>query len=60
MNKSELIDKLDNYLLSHGFDYHYSLDGVITEYCSYSKYSSPTLKCVTGILNEFADNDRKR
>ena len=59
MNKSELIDKLDNYLLSHGFDYHYSLDGVITEYCSYSKYSSPTLECVTGILNEFADNDPK-
>lgn len=59
MNKSELIDKLENYLLSHGFDYHYSLDGVITEYCSYSKYSSPTLECVTGILNHFAHNDSK-
>ena len=59
MNKSELIDKLENYLLSHGFDYHYSLDGVITEYCSYSKYNSYTLRSVTGILNEFAHNDSK-
>lgn len=54
MNKRELTDKLKNYLLSHGFDYHYSLDDVITEYCSYSKYDSSTLRCVTGILNELA------
>lgn len=32
---------------------------MITKYCSYSKYDSYTLRCVTGILNEFAHNDLK-
>ena len=57
MNKRELIDKLENYLANHGFDYRYTLDYFINDYNLWNKYSSNTLKCVTGILYKFINND---
>lgn len=57
MNKRELIDKLENHLANHGFDYRYTLDYFINDYNLWNKYFSNILKCVTGILYKFLNND---